>query len=41
MDKRTIDTYNSIASEYDAETMDFWELFPRSIIDNFANLIQG
>lgn len=37
MDKTTIDTYNRTAQEYDAETTDFWNLFPRTIIDTFAD----
>ena len=41
MDKKTIDTYNALAKEYDAETSDFWDRFPRTIIDTFCNLTQG
>jgi len=40
MDNITIDTYNRTALEYDAETTDFWDLFPRTVIDKFANLTQ-
>lgn len=39
MDKQTIDTYNALAQEYDDETIDFWETFPRTFIDAFANPI--
>ena len=38
MDIKTIDTYNNRATEYDEETVDFWETFPRTFIDTFANL---
>lgn len=41
MDKKTIDTYNQMALEYDAETTDFWDRFPRTIIDTFATSVQG
>jgi ubiquinone/menaquinone biosynthesis C-methylase UbiE len=36
MDKPTIDTYNKMAKEYDEETTDFWERFPRTFLDNFV-----
>lgn len=36
MDKKTIDTYNERALEYDAETADFWEQFPKTFLDQFA-----
>lgn len=38
MDKQTIDTYNKMAKEYDDETIDFWELFPRTFLDKFIEL---
>ena len=38
MDKQTIDTYNKRAKEYDDETVDFWEGFPRAFLDKFNNL---
>lgn len=38
MDQRTIDTYNKTAKEYDDETADFWNLFPRTFIDKFVEL---
>jgi len=41
MDKKTIDTYNELAQEYDDETKDFWERFPRSILDKFIKLAKG
>ena len=30
-----------MAEEYDTETTDFWERFPRTIIDKFAELVKG
>jgi ubiquinone/menaquinone biosynthesis C-methylase UbiE len=41
MDKKTIDTYNKLAQEYDNETKGFWESFPHTIIDKFAQLTEG
>lgn len=41
MDTTTIDTYNRTAQEYDTETTDFWNLFPHTIIDTFAEKTQG
>jgi ubiquinone/menaquinone biosynthesis C-methylase UbiE len=41
MDRKTIDAYNELAEEYDAETSDFWERFPQAIIDKFAELAKG
>jgi ubiquinone/menaquinone biosynthesis C-methylase UbiE len=41
MDKKTIDTYNKLAQEYDNETKDFWQRFPRTIIDKFVQLTKG
>lgn len=38
MDQKTIDTYNKLAREYDAETVDFWEQFPRTFLDKFIEL---
>ncbi len=38
MDQETIETYNAMAQEYDDETIDFWELFPRTFIDTFIEL---
>lgn len=38
MDKQTIDTYNKMAKEYDDETIDFWERFPRTFVDKFIEL---
>lgn len=41
MDQQTIRTYNEMAGEYDDETKDFWERFPRTIIDKFSELAHG
>ena len=41
MDVDTIQTYDLLAREYDEETTDFWEKFPRTIIETFAGLVQG
>jgi ubiquinone/menaquinone biosynthesis C-methylase UbiE len=41
MDQKTIDTYNSMALEYDEETIDFWERFPRTFLDKFIALNPG
>ena len=41
MDQKTIDTYNKMALEYDEETVDFWDRFPRTFIDKFAELAKG
>ncbi len=41
MDRKTIDTYNHSAKEYDEETKDFWERSPRIIIDKFSELVKG
>lgn len=41
MDARTIDTYNKLAKEYDEETAEFWDNFPRTFINNFAELAKG
>lgn len=41
MDRQTIDTYDELAEEYDRETADFWERFPRGIIDKFIEKVQG
>ena len=38
MDKLTISTYNKLAQEYDQETSDFWEHFPRDFFDTFMRL---
>lgn len=37
MDTQTITTYNKLAVAYDEETVDFWEHFPRTFIDAFAD----
>ena len=41
MDAKTVDTYNLMAKEYDDETADFWQRFPRTFFDTFAERIQG
>lgn len=41
MEKRTIDTYNLMAQEYNDETTDFWERFPASIIKTFRDNVSG
>ena len=38
MDKITIETYNSMATQYDEETVEFWDLFPRTFFDKFIRL---
>lgn len=38
MDPKTIQTYNQMAKEYDDETVDFWERFPRTFFERFAKL---
>lgn len=38
MDPQTIETYNRMAKEYDEETADFWERFPRTFLDKFIAL---
>ncbi len=40
MDTKTIDTYNLLAKEYDEETADFWDSFPESFIDAFAEEVK-
>lgn len=41
MDKQTIHTYDELALEYDKETTDFWERFPRTVFDKFIELTKG
>lgn len=41
MDKITIDTYNKMALDYDAEVADFWKIFPRTILDTFVQNVRG
>lgn len=38
MDKKTIDTYNTLAKDYDFETIEFWDNFPRVFLDKFLTL---
>ncbi len=41
MDKKTIDTYNKMAKEYDEETIGFWKEFPDTIITKFCEKMEG
>jgi SAM-dependent methyltransferase len=41
MDTLTIQTYDEMAQAYDEETRDFWDRFPRTFFDAFANLVRG
>ncbi len=41
MDKKTIETYNLMAKEYDNETKDFWQRFPATIFSKFIELTKG
>lgn len=41
MDQQTIDTYNAHAQNYDEETTDFWEQFPRTFFDQFTERTNG
>lgn len=41
MDAQTIQTYNKMAKEYDEETIDFWNRFPRTFFDAFSELTKG
>ena len=41
MDKKTINTYNRLAKEYDQETTDFWDKFPQDFFYEFIKLVQG
>ncbi len=38
MDKQTIDSYNQMAKQYDDETEEFWNRFPRTFLDKFIEL---
>ncbi len=38
MDSKTIETYNKLSNEYDKETIDFWNNFPRTFFDRFFEL---
>ena len=39
MDTKTIDTYNQKAKKYDEETSDFWDKFPKTFLNKFANMV--
>jgi len=41
MDQRTIQTYNQLVEEYDNETINFWDKFPRTFFDKFAKFVKG
>lgn len=41
MDQKTIQTYNTMAKEYDEETIVFWDIFPRGFFDRFISLVSG
>ena len=41
MNTKTIQTYNQLAKEYDDETVDFWDKFPRTFVDEFAHRIKN
>ncbi|MFA6547947.1 MAG: class I SAM-dependent methyltransferase [Candidatus Magasanikbacteria bacterium] len=39
MDQQTIDAYNLSAKNYDDQTVDFWDKFPRTFLDKFIGLV--
>ena len=41
MDHQTIDAYNIHAKNYEEETEDFWNQFPRTFFDTFISLSNG
>jgi ubiquinone/menaquinone biosynthesis C-methylase UbiE len=41
MDEKTIEAYNKVAKDYDDETVDFWERFPRGFLDKFVSMVSG
>ncbi len=41
MDQKTIDTYNKMSREYDNETINFWDEFPRTFFDKFVESVKG
>lgn len=41
MDPRTIETYNLLADDYDAETAEFWAAFPHTFLDAFSERVAG
>lgn len=41
MDRATIKTYDKYAKEYDQEVIEFWENFPKIIIDKFCEDLKG
>ena len=38
MDQKTIDTYNALVYDYDTETIEFWDSFPRTFLNKFIDL---
>lgn len=40
-DSRTVDAYDVYHEVYDAETVDFWERFPTSVVKKFVNSLPG
>lgn len=41
MDQATVKTYDKYAKEYDEEVIEFWENFPKIIIDKFCEKLRG
>jgi len=41
MNQATIKTYDKYAKEYDEEVIEFWENFPKIIIDKFCEKLKG
>lgn len=41
MDEITIKTYEELARQYDQETAEFWDIFPRSFINDFVGSFAG
>lgn len=39
MDQKTIETYNLTAKEYDAQTADFWQRVPQTILSQFVQSV--
>lgn len=39
MDQQTVNTYNLLAKNYDDQTVDFWDKFPRTSLDKFIELV--
>lgn len=41
MDARTVESYNAQAEQYDNQTVSYWERFPSSFLQTFAEKIRG